>query len=357
MSSAPVTPRPREQSGYFNVTRREKNFAKFLTQQVFPVYIVPFLLCFILNKYFEWNAWVLVALFIVYNRLQPFFQWVYKSFIRTPKNPLSYGKWAIITGATAGIGKSYAEQFAALRVNIFIISRSEAKLKDVASEIAKHSNVQIQYFAADFTTMDDNTYTALRARLEKLDDIGILINNVGIANETPELMHLLTDKETEEMVEINILGTIKMTRLLMPFFLKKNKGCIINVSSGSAVRAMPMLAVYSATKAFILQFSRSISYEYKEYGIDIMCTTPLYVVSNLSKFKKSSLIICSAEQYVRDSLKYLGYEVEISPYWFHAFIDFVADIYWDTPNGLLQMMKRNKNRGTDRKGGAEKKTD
>lgn len=268
--------------------------------------------------------------------------------LKKGKHPTEYGKWAIVTGATSGIGEAFAYELAAKKMNLLIISRSEEKLEKVCSEIVNNYNVECRYIAHNYEKYPAPEFTQkLEEVCQELTEnggIGVLINNVGVANEIPELFHALSLTDIDRMVTVNINSTLHMTHVVLPYMLKRKTGCIISVSSASSLHPTPMLAVYSATKSFMAQFSRSIHYEYKEHGIDVLCLVPYYVISNMFKRGKPTLIAPAAERVAHESLEFLGSRVQVYPYWMHRVIGTLAQIYPFTPSGLLKVMKRNRDR-------------
>lgn len=191
-----------------------------------------------------------ITLFIIVYRV-----WlsVYRRLIRSPKKPTSYGKWAIVTGSTSGIGKEYADYLAKLGMNILIISRTKDKLVEQCAELAQYK-VKTSYLVYDFTDAGparEVFYTALDKELEKLDKdggIGLLINNVGTTNQYPQSLMELTEKECNDMLNCNMHSTVFMTRAAMKYMAPRDKGAIVNVSSGSGMVCAPYIAIYSATK-------------------------------------------------------------------------------------------------------------
>jgi 17beta-estradiol 17-dehydrogenase / very-long-chain 3-oxoacyl-CoA reductase len=178
---------------------------------------------------------------------------VYRRLIRQPKKPTSYGKWAIVTGSTSGIGKEYADYLAKRGMSILIISRSKDKLIEQCAAL-KAYKVDASYLAYDFTDAGparDEFYAALDKELQRLDGdggIGLLINNVGTTNQYPQTLMELSEKDCNDMINCNMHSTVFMTRAALKYMAPKNKGAVVNVSSGSGLVCAPYIAIYSATK-------------------------------------------------------------------------------------------------------------
>lgn len=329
--------------------KREHDLARWFFRDFLPAFLLPGVAYLALYKILNVEIYQYLVIAFILTKVFTLVQFIYKMFYRTGKDVLSYGKWAVITGATAGIGKGFAEELAKRGMNVVLISRSLDKLNGVAKEIEQKYKVQTKVFAADFTKMTEATYKQIFELLEPIKDLGILVNNVGTANEDPEYFLELSEQATFDMININLKGTISMTRTVLPLFLRNKKGAIINISSASGGMAAPMLTVYSSTKAFLTQFSRSLALEYKEFGIDVLGSRPYYVVSNLSKIKRASLLVPSSERYAEDTLRHLGIESDIDPYWVHAAFDWVASVYPKLSENSLRYMKKVKARSDARK--------
>lgn len=249
--------------------------------------------------------------------------------IRKPKKPESYGKWAIITGSTSGIGVDYTEYLAKKGMNVLVISRSESKLKEQTDGLkALYKDQKIKYIVHDFTVtgpVRDAFYKQLKDECEVMHNdggIGILVNNVGIANQYPQRDDELTDKEAADMVTCNVDSTLFMSRTVLPFMSKRNKGAVLNLSSGSGNIPGAYIAIYSATKAFITQYSRSLNLEYRKSGIDILVVTPFYFVSNKYRKDSGTLLAPMPDVILKGSFAQLGKSGvwQAHSYWFHAVI-------------------------------------
>jgi 17beta-estradiol 17-dehydrogenase / very-long-chain 3-oxoacyl-CoA reductase len=157
-------------------------------------------------------------------------------------------------GSTSGIGKEYAEYLSKLGMSVLLISRSEDKLKEQANELKKDFGATIRYVPFDYTDMGEARtafYKKLDVECASMDNdggIGLLINNVGIANQYPQRLQELSDKEVSDMINCNIDSTVFMSRVVLKYMETRDKGAIVNVSSGSGNIPSPYISVYSATK-------------------------------------------------------------------------------------------------------------
>lgn len=113
----------------------------------------------------------------------------YTFFLRSSKSIKEFGQWAVVTGATDGIGKALALELARKGANVALMSRAQQKLEEVRDEIlAKYPTVKVEILAIDFTKIDDPSVRAsIKAVIAKVQDVGVLINNVGITYDFPEV--------------------------------------------------------------------------------------------------------------------------------------------------------------------------
>merc|ERR1712157_434113 len=155
-------------------------------------------------------------------------------------------------------------------------------------------------------------------------DIGILINNVGISYPFPMYSHELSDDIVAKLMEMNIASTTWMTRMVINGMAERKRGCIINLSSAAGVNTSPLLAQYSAAKAYVEKFSKGLAVEYASKNITVQCEVPFWVATKLAKLRKS-FTVPTPEQYVKLSMKWIGHkDVVISPFWGHALQGYVV---------------------------------
>lgn len=237
-----------------------------------------------------------------------------------PSKVKSYGKWAVVTGATDGIGLAFAHEFARNNLNVVLISRTQSKLDACMQEIQeKYPNVEVKTIQADFDKDDAAMYSAIQQELDHIP-VGILVNNVGRSYPHAEFLNFLEEELVDSMIRMNILSTTRMTRMVLPGMVDRKKGCIVNISSaaGAIHTGNPMYTIYSATKAYVDFFSRSLDIEYKSKGIDVQCQIPYFVTSKLSKIKKSSATVPDPKTFARAAVSQIGYEASTVPFWSHS---------------------------------------
>lgn len=181
------------------------------------------------------------------------------------------GKTALITGASSGIGEAFAYEIAAKGANLIITARTAKKLEALAADIISKYNVKVHVLTADLAQSNaaEELYHAI---IEKGLTVDVLINNAGFGKWNDFLDEPL-DVYTQ-MVELNINTLVKLTYLVLPAMLQKGSGGIINVASTGAFQPGPYIAVYCATKAFVLSFSEALYGEYYKKGITITALCP-----------------------------------------------------------------------------------
>ncbi|CAL1594835.1 unnamed protein product [Knipowitschia caucasica] len=227
------------------------------------------------------------------------------------------GRWAVVTGATDGIGKSYAEELARRGFALMLISRSQDKLDDVAKSIEEQYNVETRTIAVDFGKSD--IYPKIEAGLTGLE-IGVLVNNVGVSYPYPEYYLHVPDLDNfiTNMINVNITSVCQMTRLVLPRMVNRSKGVILNISSASGMYPVPLLTVYSSTKAFVDFFSRGLHEEYRRQGIIVQSVLPFFVVTKMTRIKKPTLDKPTPERYVQAELTTVGLQDQTNGYFPHA---------------------------------------
>ncbi|PON91415.1 Short-chain dehydrogenase/reductase [Trema orientale] len=265
-----------------------------------------------------------LGLLVILKRLISLLKWVFITFIRSSKNLKSYGSWAIITGATDGIGKAFASQLAEKGLNLILVGRNSNKLETVSKEIQLTCpGTRIKSVVFDFSGDISAGIEVVEDAIKGLD-VGILINNVGVTYPAARYFHEVDEKVWMNIVRVNLEGTTRVTRAVLPGMLERKRGAIVNIGSGAAivVPSHPLYTIYAATKAYIDQLSRCLSVEYKRSRINVQCQVLLYVATKMTSevalIEKASLFIPSAEDYARAAVNSIGYEARCTPYWAHS---------------------------------------
>ncbi len=179
--------------------------------------------------------------------------------------------FALITGASKGIGKAIALSLASRGYDLLLVARSEDLLRDMALEISAGSNIRCHYLSIDLA--GDRAAEAVYAWCSTNQyPVNILVNNAGYGLSGPFEKY---DADTHsEMLQLNIVTLVKLTRLFLPDFIKKPAGYILNIASSAAYQAVPFLSAYAASKSFVLSFSRGLNQELKGSSVSVTCVCP-----------------------------------------------------------------------------------
>lgn len=188
-------------------------------------------------------------------------------------------KTALVTGASGGIGLELARIFAAHGHNVIIVARSKDKLQQLQTEL-KGKNVDVHLFVADLSNMQE--VEALHAFVKQHNlQVDYLVNNAGFGEFG---MFYETDWNKEAMmIDLNVKSLTYMTKLFLKDMLQRKQGRIMNVASTAAFVPGPTMAVYYATKAFVLSFSEAIANELENTGITVTALCPGATESGFQK--------------------------------------------------------------------------
>ncbi|XP_029177040.1 very-long-chain 3-oxoacyl-CoA reductase [Nylanderia fulva] len=228
------------------------------------------------------------------------------------------GRWAVVTGATDGLGKAFAKAFAKQGLDIVLISRSMSKLKDVAAEIEQEYRVETRVIEADLTE-GQVVYADIGKATQDLE-VGVLVNNAGASYDHPELFTHVSEETLAKILQLNVAGITGVARAILPGMMERRKGVLINISSATAAIPSPYLAVYAASKAYIDKLSADLAAEAAPRGVTVQCVLPGPVATKMSKIKRSTWMAPTPEKFVEASLKTVGIESHTTGYPPHSLI-------------------------------------
>jgi short-subunit dehydrogenase len=181
------------------------------------------------------------------------------------------GKWALITGASSGIGKTFAYELAARRANVILSSRSEAVLDGMARDIRERFEVESEVISLDLADLD--APETLFCKVNEMNrTVQVLINNAGFGTygrlqENPVERH-------GSQILLNAFSPAILAQLFLPGMVAMGDGAIINVASIAAFQPTPYMAIYGASKAFVLSFSEALWAENLHTGVRILALCP-----------------------------------------------------------------------------------
>jgi short-subunit dehydrogenase len=179
--------------------------------------------------------------------------------------------YALITGASKGIGKAIAEELASKKFDLLIVARSQDLLQQVARNISEKFSVKVYYFTTDLS--DTNAAQKVFDWCEQNNyNIEILVNNAGYG--LSGLFEKYTTEENTNMMHVNMLTPVQLCQLFLPMLKQHRQSFILNIASSAAYQAVPYLSVYAASKAFILSYSRGLRQELKNTGVSVTTISP-----------------------------------------------------------------------------------
>ena len=216
------------------------------------------------------------------------------------------GKWALVTGASAGIGVALAEELAAGGANLVLTARRRDRLEELARKLTAAHKVKTEVFPADLAdpTAPERTYSFTKDHGLEID---LLINNAGFGKYGE--LHKVETQRLLDMVQVNCNAVVHLTRLYLPEMVARKRGDILILASTASFQAVPYISTYAATKAFDLLFAEGLAEEMKPYGIRVCALCPgsteseFHTVSGQEKFKRRAE---TAEKVARTGLKALA---------------------------------------------------
>lgn len=219
------------------------------------------------------------------------------------------GKWAIVTGASSGIGYCFSLRLAEYGCNLVMISNQPEELRQKAGEIEKLFNVRTLTLDIDLTAPD-----AVSSIEKEIDakglDVEILINNAGIFSFKPVVD--TPEGKIECFIDLHVGAVTRLSRWFALRRKEKGSGWLLNMSSMSCWTPMPGIAMYAATKAYIRVFTRALRYEMKDYGVNVMAACPGGIATDLfglpENLKKLAVNICvlqTPEKFTKKALRQL----------------------------------------------------
>jgi short-subunit dehydrogenase len=180
-------------------------------------------------------------------------------------------KTTLITGASSGIGEVFARKLAARGDNVLLVARSEDKLMTLCNELGRINSIRAQYVAIDLSKPDAPAQLFAETQKRELE-IDFLINNAGFGS-MGDFTKLDLTRELN-MIDLNVRALVELTQRFLVPMRERKSGAIINVASTAGFQAVPFMATYAATKAFVLSFSEALWEENRSHGIKVMALCP-----------------------------------------------------------------------------------
>lgn len=179
---------------------------------------------------------------------------------------------ALVTGASSGLGQEFAVQLAAHHLNVVLVARREDRLKSLrATLLARHPSLQIDVITADLSKPGGGADLDREVRKRGLQ-VSVLINNAGTGSHTSFLEQ--TPDVVAGQIQLNCGSLVDLTARFLPSMTRAGRGLVINVASTAAFQPVPTMAVYGATKAFVLSFTEALWWETRDSGVRILALCP-----------------------------------------------------------------------------------
>ena len=180
-------------------------------------------------------------------------------------------KTALVTGASSGIGATFATELAKRNYNLVLVARSQDKLEQISAELNSKHQIETKIIVQDLTeaSAGQEVFDAVQDRGITVD---LLINNAGFGDYGAFSDRPLTKQMA--IVQLNIAAVVELTGLFLPGMQTRRSGAIINVSSIAGFQPIPYMSVYAASKAFVLNFSEALWAENKDSGVNILVSCP-----------------------------------------------------------------------------------
>jgi uncharacterized protein len=216
------------------------------------------------------------------------------------------GKWALITGASAGIGVALANELAAGGTNLVLTARRQERLEELAHSLEAKYKIKTAVFAADLADANGPEKIYDSAREQRIE-VELLINNAGFGAYGE--LHTVEARRLLDMVQVNCSAVVYLTRLFLPAMVERRSGDVLILASTASFQAVPYISTYAATKAFDLLFAEGLAEEMKPYGIHVCALCPgsteseFHVVAGQEKFMRKAE---TAEKVARTGLAALA---------------------------------------------------
>jgi short-subunit dehydrogenase len=184
----------------------------------------------------------------------------------------AYGPWALVTGASSGIGEEFARQVAASGINVVLVARREERLREVAAELTARYEVQARVVALDLGR--DGILGPVRRATDDLD-IGLVVSNAGAGNPGPFIS--LPHERLREVVQLNVITHLDLAHHFGQRLAERGHGGIVLVSAVAAAGGLPYMANDSATKAYVLNLGEALHVELRQAGVHVTVLVPVLV--------------------------------------------------------------------------------
>lgn len=231
---------------------------------------------------------------------------------RSGSLPERYGKWAVVAGASEGLGAAFAEQLAARGMYLVLVARRGPLLEELGRRLTAQYEVEARCLALDLA---DPAFAEVLADAVGHLDLGLVIYNAAC---TPVGPFLDAEAEAiEQVVDVNVRGPLRLLRALLPAMRERGRGAVVLMSSLSGLQGTPNVAAYAATKAFNAILAEGLWYELRPCGVEVAacCAGAMPTPGYVRSFDRDVPGMLSPEEAARQTLDALGAGPRLVPGW------------------------------------------
>ena len=219
------------------------------------------------------------------------------------------GTWALVTGASAGLGEAFARQLAARGHHLVLVARSEAKLEALAAELRERHGVEVRVAVQDLAAPGAAGRVAEAVSAAEIA-VEVLVNNAGIGTFGRDAE--IDADYNRDVAMVNVVAVADLVQRFLPGMVTRGSGAVVNVASMAGFQAQPYMSLYAATKAFVVNYSLGLWVETKGSGVKVLavCPGPVdtdFSIANGIKYDERRLgwLLADPEQIARQSLRAL----------------------------------------------------
>lgn len=228
-----------------------------------------------------------------------------------------YGAWAVVTGASDGIGREIARELAEAGLNVVLVARRREVLEQLADELSAHSRIQTRVIDADLTRPE-----AIAQVMQQTADlkVGLLVASAGFGT-SGRLIESPLEQELS-MLDVNCRAVLAMSQQFGQRFAQQGRGGIVMISSLLAFQGVPMAAHYAATKAYIQTLGEGLRAELAPFGVDVLVSAPGPIQTGFAARANLQMnMALRPEQVARETLAALGRRTTVRPGWLSKLIE------------------------------------
>jgi hypothetical protein len=218
---------------------------------------------------------------------------------------------ALVTGASSGLGATFAHHLAALKYDLVLVARREDRLKTLGGQLSGRYGIRTEILPADLST--DAGILRVEERIRARADVTLLVNDAGFGG--GGIFYRSDISRAADMIHVHILSTARLTRAALPPMVESGRGAVINLGSVAAFFVLPGSIIYGSTKAWIVAFSKGLANELRGTGVRIQALCPGFThtefhdMPELNKLRDSSIpgfLWTPADKVIAKSLRALG---------------------------------------------------